>query len=75
MKTTYKQCLLIKDRQYQVAFIPSKFAVVGKILKIEGDDGWEVFTVGQTVENPPDTNKSIREHRKHTGDSLPKEKK
>jgi hypothetical protein len=36
----YKQCLLQKGSAYRVGWIPTKFAVVGKCLKLYLDDGW-----------------------------------
>ncbi len=45
MKETYTQCLLVYDEiqeptRWQVAWIPSKFAIKGKILKIKRYDEW-----------------------------------
>ena len=80
----YKQCRLSKKNQsgnetWQVSYIPAKFAVVGKILKLkdnngEWDDGWKVISAGVPVEEKllPDYRKQIREHRKNTGDSMSK---
>lgn len=42
----YKQCKLIKGTTSQTAWIPEKFAVVGKFLKIKSDDGWQVMSIG-----------------------------
>jgi hypothetical protein len=41
----YRQCLLRKDRLIEVAWIPSKFAVVGKTLVIKDISGWVVKEV------------------------------
>jgi hypothetical protein len=42
MKTdTYTQCELVKQNIFQVAWIPSQFAVVGKTLKIKENGIWE----------------------------------
>lgn len=60
-------------------FLPSKFAVMGGVVKLRNedgdwDDGWVVKSVGATVNEDflPDSHKAIKEHRKKTGDSLKK---
>jgi hypothetical protein len=50
MKTdTYTQCELVKEGIDSVAWIPTKFAVVGKILRIKENgvwtDGWYVSKI------------------------------
>lgn len=62
----------------KVAFIPIKYAVLGKVLKIQNNagrwiDGWVVMSVGEPMV-PPNIHKEIKSHRKRTGDSLPKER-
>lgn len=52
----YKQCLMKKGMQTSTAWIPEKFAIVGKYLKIEKEDGWLVKEVyecafGESVVN------------------------
>lgn len=83
MKTVfYKQCTLSKkDGTTQVSWIPEKFALLNKVLKLKEnekwDDGWIVKKVGdfrKSEEQLPDSHKDIKHHRKNTGDSLPKEK-
>lgn len=79
----YTQCRLKKKTSdgtlEQMSFIPDKFAVMGKVLKLkEGqiwDDGWVVESVGKTIseEYLPNPHIDIKRHRKNTGDSLPKE--
>lgn len=82
----YRQCQLVKKEGVstlnQVSWIPEKFAIMGKVLKLkEGetwDDHWIVSSVGGTrrlEEHLPDSHKAIKGHRKNTGDSLPKEKR
>jgi len=63
----------------QVTYIPEMYAVVGRILQLKEndiwEDGWEVVSVHGTSEDDdslPDYRKAIRNHRKNTGDSLPK---
>ena len=41
----YKQCELSKGVSIQTSWLPVKFAVVGKFLKLKGDNGWEVKKV------------------------------
>jgi hypothetical protein len=61
-------------------YIPQQFAVIGRTLKLKGDDeiwvdGWVVERVGYTTvesDSVPDYRKAIRNHRKQTGDSLPR---
>jgi len=61
----------------QVTYLPEKYAVVGKPLKLKGDNGiwtngWVVKSAGELVDEPPDWRKAIRKHREETGDDLPK---
>jgi hypothetical protein len=80
-KQGYRQCRLKKNESWQVSWLPEKFAVVGKVLKLRNDkddawdDGWTVTAAGENlVDEPPYADAMIRGHRKNTGDSLPKEK-
>lgn len=81
MKNTgYYQCVLNKRTIggiiELVSFIPTEYATIGNIIKLKENnvwiDGWVVVKVGEFSANPPDINKSVRQHRKRTGDSLPK---
>jgi len=64
------------------SYIPQQFAKMGDVLRLKDEDrswtsGWVVELVsGHTVEgdNLPDYRKSIRNHRKLTGDSVPRRK-
>jgi len=86
-KTTfYRQCYLEKPTtegtSCQMSWIPEKFAVKDKVLKLKDDDGnwdngWIVRTVGtfrREDEDLPDSHSAIKGHRKTTGDSMPKTK-
>jgi len=60
-----------------VSYLPEKFAQKGRVLALKTEDGdwasgWRVEQVGPAVEDPPDWRAAIRQHRKATGDSLPK---
>lgn len=62
-----------------VSYIPAKFAKVGGYVKLKQEDGtwvdhWKVISAGEPGPEPPDPRVPIKEHRKRTGDSLPKVK-
>jgi hypothetical protein len=61
----YRQCQLQKGEVIDVAWIPVKFAVVGKFLRIKDDNCWEVKSVGsQALEE--DALLTLRDnHRSH----------
>jgi len=47
----YKQCVLHKNmpndsRKVQTTWLPEKYATVGKYLKLNDEDGWQVKHVG-----------------------------
>jgi len=86
-ETYYKQCTLRKTlgpttTRCQTAWIPEKFAIKGKVIKIrdkddgdQWDDGWVVLSNGGTKRSEkqlPDYHAMIKGHRKKTGDALPK---
>lgn len=69
----YKQCILKNKNIYLTSWIPIKFAKQGKVLLFEKYEGlWLVEQVGAEQEDPPDVRLMIKEHRKNTGDSLPR---
>ena len=82
--TSYRQCTLYKPcgkeaRKVMVSHIPETFAQVGNVLKLKQedstwDDGWIVETVSVRIEDAdlPNSRKAIKQHRKATGDALPK---
>lgn len=49
MERYYSQAEMVKGNVHQIAWIPIKFAVVGKYLKLKGDDGWKVVDVGDVA--------------------------
>lgn len=61
-----------------VTFIPEKFATVGQKLSLKyGEDwveGWTVTQVYSSIDNPKfvDPHNAVKQHRKNTGDALPK---
>ena len=64
-----------------VSYIPAEFATVGRVLKLKDNcehwsNGWVVEVVGHSVVDRaavPDYRKAIRNHRKTTGDQLPRQ--
>lgn len=44
-----RQCELARGRRHQVAFLPEARARVGAWLRLAGEDGWRVVTVGIRV--------------------------
>jgi hypothetical protein len=50
-----RQCVLRKGNLEKIAWIPARFAVQGKFLRLLDDDGWQVELVGtyqESVETP-----------------------
>lgn len=76
MKTIfYRQCTLEKTgknkkvtgqpwKQTQVSWIPEKYAIVGKCLRLEGDNGWVVISVSDTRLSKDEVEKRSRDHLK-----------
>jgi hypothetical protein len=79
MTNDYRQCKLVNGDTNQTCWIPSKFAQIGRILKLKTNGqwigGWLVKDIyPYTIDKPIYSEKMIRSHTKRTGDSLPKEK-
>jgi hypothetical protein len=79
----FNQCTLEKRSGFStlktVSWIPSKFAEIGKTIKLKDDngnwvDGWNVIGLGTELEEDflPDYHSEIKAHRRATGDSLKK---
>jgi hypothetical protein len=75
MSESYKQCILEKNKESgvstqtaavsrQIAWIPSKFAVVGKLVKLKDENGWRVVSVGKMDLLWPEVNEQSRYHEK-----------
>ena len=65
----YRQCTLELRETQQVAWIPEQFAVLGKYLKIEDDNGWRVEEVGSLRHDESyiqDHERDFLGHRKRT---------
>jgi len=63
---THTQCRMQRGNIHTIAWIPSIFAVVGKYLKLRGEDGWEVISAGHTL--PSDY---VRDHERDYKDAFP----
>ena len=63
-KTLYKQCRLKRGSQYDTAYIPTRFAIKGKFLKLKDVDGWEVINVGKRVVNADEVSDISRDFTK-----------
>lgn len=79
-KTYYRQCNLQKGNMHQTSWLPEKFAIPNKVVKLrdddgQWDDGWIVTKAGQNKVPDsllPDAHRDVKMHKKATGDSLPK---
>ena len=45
----YKQCRLKRNRTFRYSWIPEKYAIKGKILRINESEGWYVEEVYATA--------------------------
>ena len=65
---SYAQCWLVRGNARQMAWIPAKFAVAGRYLKLtdagQTEDGWRVAGVGASL--PEDTIRERSQDYKHT---------
>ena len=73
----YRQCKLEKGGCVQtISYLPEKYAVLGDVVKLKDnlgwDDGWVVISVSHSRDDVPDVRKVISGHRRATGDSLAK---
>jgi len=41
----YRQCELEKGNKKMISWVPERFAILNKFLRIGDDDGWRVVTV------------------------------
>lgn len=72
----YTQCLLKKNNTTQVSWVPKKFALKNKIVKLKIEDRWdegwqiiEVYTDANLTQTPEH---AFKKHKGHTGDSIKK---
>ena len=79
-KIKYRQCELTKKtaegEARQVSYLPARYAVQGKVLKLlrndVWDNGWVVQSAGDLIDEPLNWREAIKVHRDNTGDSEPK---
>ena len=60
----YRQCRMTKKNAVNVAYIPEKFAVVGKYLRLVDDDGWKVETVSEHFQTSQENNERSQDYKK-----------
>ena len=78
----YRQCQLRKKHadgsaSCTVSFIPEPYCIKNKVLKLRDkdgkwDNGWVVESAGARQVDILDAHDAIKQHRKNTGDSMPK---
>ena len=79
-KCRYTQCELTNGAVRQIAYIPDRNAKLNNLvsLRVHGrwSTGWTVTKRYNTItrEELPDVHDEVKQHRKNTGDSLPKKK-
>lgn len=67
--TGFVQCALVNGTRHQISWIPARYAVAGKILKLCGEEGWLVKSTGARACRAPHVPGLIRQHERNTGDS------
>jgi hypothetical protein len=79
-ETFYRQCALRNGNRTTLSWIPERFAVPGKVLRLQRHDGaWDHGWVVEAAysrcaeDQLLDPHRAIRRHRRNTGDDLPKE--
>ena len=60
----YRQCTMKKKDSFQVAWIPERFAVMGKYLRIGEDDGWKVESVSNVVQTSEENNERSQDYKR-----------
>lgn len=78
-KETYIQCTLARYSEPSiiqlVSYLPKKFAILYNFVLLKDKNNWikwKIIGIGNSIEDRPDINRIIKEHRIKTGDSLPK---
>ncbi len=73
----YCQCQLVQGVRHQTSWIPQKFAVKGRVLRLknadgEWENGWKVENVSKETRSEdtlPDYRAEVKAHRRATGDT------
>lgn len=79
IKELYTQCTLARYSEsliiQLVSYLPKKFAILNNFVLLKDKDDWikwKIIGIGNSLEERPNINQIIKEHRIKTGDSLPK---
>lgn len=64
MTNTMAQCRMHKGAFSQVAFIPTRFAILNAVVKLRGVDGWRIIGIGCT-RRATDVNHASQEYKRH----------
>lgn len=63
----YKQCILKKTNQTQVAWLPEMFCQVGNFVELEinkkWEDGWKIINVGKARMSGQQVNEQSQEYK------------
>lgn len=78
-KEVYVQCTLARYSEpliiQLVSYLPKKFAILDNFVLLKDKNNWikwKIIGIGNSLEERPNINQIIKEHRIKTGDSLPK---
>jgi len=63
-KYNSRQCLLNRNGLRTVSWIPEKFAIVGKFLKLKEENGWQVEEVYDPAMAYEDVNERSQDYKK-----------
>ena len=58
------QCSLRKESRHTVAWIPERYAIVGKVVKLLDEDGWEVIEAYNRMASAY-VNERSQDHKRH----------
>lgn len=79
VKELYTQCTLARYSEsliiQLVSYLPKKFAILNNFVLLKDKNDWirwKIIGIGNSLEERPNINQIIKEHRIKTGDSLPK---
>lgn len=77
-RTIYRQCEVRRGPAIRLTWLPAAYAVEGRVLRLQDhgvwSDGWVVSMVYPDNERivAPHPGGQIRQHRRQTGDALPR---
>ena len=78
----YQQCRLRRQNSEQVSFLPLRFAVAGRVVRLKQEDaswedGWliaDVYGMPTPLDQIHDPHAAVKSHRRATGDSATRAK-